>query len=240
MSHQSDSNLSQQIEIWKEKYGAIFKIHVGGSDFIYRSLTISEYRYLLTQQESEAAQDWILNQVILHPHDMLQELEDPQILQLYNTIFQSSYFGDEEQIDANVIVLREEYSTNLWKAVCIFILTAMPTYKIDELESLTVDKLLDLYMIAELLRGEQLLAPVDPRQGPKKQQPQQQPLPQHLGESEDMEPLSQMSASKSHQELGRLMAEHQEQAKQGVQPKATNPFKDNKDMDSYTAGLNRK
>ena len=247
MSLPSDSNnVSHKIEIWKAQYGLIFQIHIGAHDFIYRGLTIDEYRYLLTQKESEAAQDWVLERAILHPQDCLHELDDPQIIQLYNTIFQSTYFGDEEEINANVVRLREEYSTNLWKAVCIFILQTMPVYKISELENLTVDKLLDLYIVAELMRGEQMLAPEDKtraRKAGKKEPPAQRSIlqdsPNQADEARAGDSLSQMSASKSHSELAATMAEHQAQAKKGLKPESTNPFKDNKAMDSYISSLNR-
>lgn len=246
MSHPFDYKLlAQQIEIWKSRYGSIFKVDIGNLSIIYRSLTLTEYFYLASEKESNNAQDWAIESAVLHSSGDIAELSEPELTTLYNTIFEASCFGDQDTLNDRVVELRELYYDNLWKGVCIFILRALPSYKMEELEDMTVDKLLDLYIVAEMIHGNQFLAPTNKKDARKagliedRPQPNTPSIdPQEIAPGVDE--LSQQCAISSHEQLIAKMKEHREQFNRGNKVKPTNPEEENRAMDNFIASLNRK
>lgn len=183
-----DAALRQKIIQWKEQYGSLYAITVEDVEIIYRSMTITEYRRTADEDYSTDVEDWVLSQAVLHPDSIVERLTEPGRTQLYQDIFKNSMFGDQDQIEIKTLEFRRKYADDLWRAVCLMIIKAMPAYKLAELEAMTDEQLLQLYICSEVMTGTEILAPTKLQDARKQGKIPTPPVPRQVNTPPDMQP----------------------------------------------------
>lgn len=159
-------------ELKKQHGSDIFSVHIGKKDYAFRPLTYGEYKEY-TQLGLSAAdlEEIIVNAAVVYPENIDLDIMLPgNVSALSDEILEYSCFTSlektEEKLEASRMAAM--HGIEMMKA---FIISAMPTYRPEDLDCLTIQKLTVLLATSELIleiksgiaRGEDLkLSLVDP------------------------------------------------------------------------------
>lgn len=136
--------------VLKRQYGAVYAIEHGGQDYYFRELTEAEYHDCWLGLTSSAdAEDAVVTAAVVYPEDFDIEEESPGLVSvLAQQIVEVSGFGDVLSVRQRLDIAREEVQIAR-SMIKVFILAAMPSYTMEDLEQLTMTQLSEKLAMAE-------------------------------------------------------------------------------------------
>jgi len=157
---QIKEELDRKIREWKEKYHAIYMTEVKGIVFIWRGLSLSEFRKANEWFDDDYERaEYVCKQCVLEP--IIEDYSDeiyagiPEVL-TENILRESGFTSDTKKLDLMIQQYEAQMTTFDNQIACI-IKEAFPEYTIEEIESWTMEKMLWHYARAkwmlENLRG---------------------------------------------------------------------------------------
>lgn len=136
---------------WKLKYGRVFKVRLENKDIYFRLLSVGEIDAYKTNPSllSKSLSSIILNNESLSSAGAQYKLSDFVI----NNSFPNNDDELKEKILHNRFKVKDEFSLSLIAKLCSIYISYTP----DQLKHKTIDQLLELIAIAELITGKPLL-----------------------------------------------------------------------------------
>lgn len=138
---------------WRLEYGRLFTATLRGDEYTFRPLTIDEYNYIIacesydSQVDSEAI---VVQTALLEPdYDYVESQPAGVITSLASEILSSSGFASVEVMQQYLQEYRQLIGENLIETMCATIISAIPTYSVEQLKSFTLDRLLYLVAMSE-------------------------------------------------------------------------------------------
>lgn len=138
---------------WRLEYGRLFTAALRGDEYTFRPLTIDEYNYIIacesydSQVDSEAI---VVQTALLDPgYDYVESQPAGVITSLASEILSSSGFASVEIMQQYLQEYRQLIAENLIETMCATIISAIPTYSVEQLKSFTLDRLLYLVAMSE-------------------------------------------------------------------------------------------
>jgi hypothetical protein len=141
----------QQIADWKNTYGAIYSAIIRGQKYIFRAVTLKEFRNSYTDIRLSAPEreEALIYTAILSPDDPDFDNQPAGIVsQLAEEILEISGFQNPREASQRLEEVRAA-NDNVYTLMKAMILATMPTYKEEELDDLTFDQLLGKAVLAE-------------------------------------------------------------------------------------------
>lgn len=136
----------------KREYGEIFAITIGRQEYLFRALTIKEFKELSSIEEYSSAdlEEIIILNTVLYPQnlDLNKGIKPGEVSSLSNHILELSGFTSLEVSKARLMNAREEMDNTL-ELMKILIVAALSTYHYDHLEEYTFKELARLVAVAE-------------------------------------------------------------------------------------------
>ncbi len=136
----------------KKQYGKVFSASYMGEDIIFRPLTSAEVKEYIERSKYESSIDLeesVVERCVIWPIDGVDTSKSAGFVSsLCDQIREYSGFSDEEVFITELEKAREESVkvTNLIKA---FIIAAMPSLSLDEVENLSIYKSAELLALSE-------------------------------------------------------------------------------------------
>lgn len=163
-----------QFEAWKEQYWNLYMTEVGGVDFLFREISLREYRIArrLYDEDQTSLEEYICKKCVLEPDDFnFTDCIAGIPTTLANLIlYESGFVEDTGKLDGYIEKYREEMNLVNNQIICA-IKEAFPELSIEEIENWPMQKTVWYFSRAEYilytLRG--MPRPVE--------QPQQKPHP---------------------------------------------------------------
>jgi hypothetical protein len=142
----------EQIFEWKQRYGNIFSVSLGGKDFVFRELTLREFSAFsahLVGSDSATSEDYLVRTCLLYPVNLdFDTLPAGVVSSIAQQVIEKSGFGSVQYAKE----LLEHHRTkkddvqNLMKA---YVIASMPAYKEEDLDNLTFNELAKKVALAE-------------------------------------------------------------------------------------------
>lgn len=136
----------------KKQYSEIYEVELGTTRIIFRALTFKEFDELSIAEDyssSAEAEELIVKCALLHPpYADLEKLSAGYISALAEEIVVESCFFDVKKAVDKLEEAREKMN-EVRSIMKVFILSAMPAYKIEELDDQTFSQLIDKVALAE-------------------------------------------------------------------------------------------
>jgi len=140
----------------KKEHGEIFQIDFKDQPIIFRALTFKEFEDLAIEEgytNSTESEDSIVRTALLYPSlDDLDKLGAGLISVLAEEVLDESAFLDTEKA-RSLLQGHREMMTEAKALAAIFIISAMPAYKIEDLDNKTFSELLYMVAVAEEILG---------------------------------------------------------------------------------------
>lgn len=190
----------------RQQYGRIFSATLRGVEYVFRSITVDEYNYIIlresydTEVDSEAL---VVEMALLEPsYDYAEQQPAGVITSLASEILSSSGYASLDVMQQYLEEHRQNIANNLVEMMCATIISAIPTYTIEDLKDYTLDHM--LYLVAmseqiikvqqESMQGEVAFTieaqEVEEQQATAKRQPDQQSGPINPGEIRPDDPIA--------------------------------------------------
>lgn len=155
----------------KEKYGDVFHVEISKKDYIFRSLTFSEYDGLVERYGGESvaeAEDALVQMAVVWPEEInFDKMRAGVVTSLAEEILEASGFTDYE-VAKTILNLQREKAVQFRNQMKTVVVAAMPAYKLEDLDNLTFSQLAYKVAVAEeifkLNDKEIVLDLVDPAQ----------------------------------------------------------------------------
>lgn len=147
-------NKDDLIKEFKKDYRDIYSVKLGKQEYIFRTLTFSEYRYIESLNATVTdIEEVVVEKALLHPSwDSidLNKMLSGTVTALSEEILEYSNFVTIESIEDCLESARiaARSGVEMMKA---FVLATMPGYKYEELDQFTVKELAHLVAIAEVI-----------------------------------------------------------------------------------------
>lgn len=151
-----------EIVAWKNQYGRIYSIDFGTELYIFRAITYREFVDIESCRETEGFSDLdveelIVKSTLLFPQDL--DFDSPPagfISGLANEVFHMSGYGSPKLA---ISILEEKRERSLLRDMKAIIITAMPSYKEEDLDNLNFEHLCEKVVLAEdILKLQNLIA----------------------------------------------------------------------------------
>lgn len=171
---------SQQINEAKALFGDVFEVTIGKVDYAFRALTVQEYYKFLDIDESSAdIEEIVVMNAVIWPNEFdINKMRAGDVTALSNRILEFSGFSSLEIVNEYLAQAREEVKTAI-PLMQAFIMSVMPTYNKEVLDTYTLKQITSLVATAEYIidiqssiaRGESLTlgltATDEPEQAPQ-------------------------------------------------------------------------
>lgn len=143
--------MDELISYWQKEYKYIYSIEIAGQQYVYRALTLSEINEIDNNPDISSAdvEDIYVQTAVLYPQDFdINRLKAGYVTQLAEQIMQVSGITDPDFITSSLNYDRDQMNgmVNMMK---VFIISAMPTYNDEYLDSLTMRELIFKTALAE-------------------------------------------------------------------------------------------
>ena len=136
----------------KRKYGELYEVAIGSTKIIFRALTFKEFNELSIAEDytnSAESEELIVKEALLHPEfDELLKLSAGIISTLAQEIIDESCFFDIAK-GRDIINAERENANDIRILMKAFIISAMPAYRMEELEDQTFAQLATKLVLAE-------------------------------------------------------------------------------------------
>lgn len=143
--------MDELLSYWQKEYKYIYSIEIASQQYVYRALTLSEINEIDNNPDISSAdvEDIYVQTAVLYPQDFdINRLKAGHVTQLAEEIMKISGITDPVFITSSLDQDREEM-TNAINMMKVFIISAMPTYNDEYLDSLTVRELIFKTALAE-------------------------------------------------------------------------------------------
>jgi hypothetical protein len=143
--------MEQFIAHWKKEYRHIYTVELGEQQFVYRALTVEEINQIddISGGSSVEMEDLYVQTAILYPQNFdINTVKAGYVTQLAEEVMRVSGLIDPDFINSALQEERETVS-NLINMMKIFIISAMPTYNDEFLDTLTIRELISKTVLAE-------------------------------------------------------------------------------------------
>lgn len=142
----------EQIDAWKLEHGDIFMAAGREADYYYRTMTFGEFSRTLEIEElfgSEEAEEYIFKTVLLHPKDIKMDQVSAAVpTTVAQQVLAVSGFIDTEH--SSVVLMEErENAQDMKSTVYAFVLSALPMYKVEDLEKMKLREICRMIALAE-------------------------------------------------------------------------------------------
>jgi hypothetical protein len=141
----------EQVRLWKEQYGQVFSASVRGEDYVFRALTYSEFDRLRAGgvDSSADAEERVVEVAVLHPSPLPERVPAGVVTALAQQIFEFSGFGSLTRMREVLEQKRARAAGDIRTVMKVFVLCTMPSYREEDLDELTFDKLAAKVALAE-------------------------------------------------------------------------------------------
>jgi hypothetical protein len=147
---------SELIVDLKKRHGEIFQMDFGDQALVFRALTLKEFENLAIEEghsDSAQSEDNIVQTALLYPSmSVLEKMSAGLISVLAEEIIEESSFLNISKAQEILDSQRKEMN-DIKALVPIFIISAMPSYKLEDLENKTFNELLYMVAMAEEILG---------------------------------------------------------------------------------------
>lgn len=142
-----DSELITQLKL---QYGDIFGIELGGVEYIYRALTIDEINSASQFKDDVDIEDYYVKTAVLYPENFdVDNVSAGYIMTLAEAIMSVSGILDVETVKKYLEDTRVKITNDVVSIMKAYIIAAMPTYREDELDSLTIKGMIEKVVLSE-------------------------------------------------------------------------------------------
>ena len=145
---------------WKAKYGRVFKVRLEGKDIYFRLLTVNEIE---TYKKNPYDIGKYLDSIILNNESLSSTGAK---YKLSDFVVRSSFPDSDDKMKEKVLhhryKVKDDFVLNLISKLCSVYISYTP----DDLKCKSIDQLLELMAIAELMTGKQLLTEKKGRRKP--------------------------------------------------------------------------
>lgn len=138
---------------YRLEYGRIFSATLRNTEYIFRPLTVKEYEYVIScesyydEVDSEAL---VVELTLLHPSFDYAETQPAGIItSLASEVLSSSGFASVEVMQQYMEEHRNNITGNVIEMMYATIISAIPTYSVEQLRLSTLDQLIYLVVMAE-------------------------------------------------------------------------------------------
>lgn len=146
----------------KTRFGNVFSAELGKKEYIFRPLTLQEYRYIISILDDSATdadlEDYVVKMAVVDPPNVdLDKMKAGHVSSLADQILKISGFTDVNFLVESLENTRKELeeASYMMKA---FILAAMPAYTEEDLDQLSIVLLIRKLALAEKILGVQQAA----------------------------------------------------------------------------------
>lgn len=139
------------VAFWRSKYKEVYSATLGDTEFWFRALTVAEIDAITTANQSSVdIEDLYIHTAVLYPLNVdLDDFKAGHITQLVNQIMDVSGVSDISFILSTLLERRTTIQTDVVAMMKVFIIGAMPMYKEEDLDALTVKQLTERVVLAE-------------------------------------------------------------------------------------------
>jgi hypothetical protein len=121
------------IQSWRSRYADVYDVVIGGREFWFRALSISEVEEIteFIEQNSTSVdiEDIYVQKAILYPVDLsLDDLKAGHVSQLADEIMMASGVSDISFVLSTLLERRNNIQSDLIAMMKVFIIAAIPTY----------------------------------------------------------------------------------------------------------------
>ncbi len=148
----TEDELIEQIKLdGIEKYGAVFSCSIDDQQYLYRPITIKESSRIRASSVSSAdVEDLVVELAILYPENFdIDSIMAGYVSQLANAIIEDSGLNNLGKINEMLEANRLSYQTDIVKTMISVVITAMPSYSVEQLLELTMEQLAGKVVMAE-------------------------------------------------------------------------------------------
>lgn len=151
-SAEQEWTLEEAILSWKETYGEIHTVHLGGHDFFFRLLSMDEYDTLRQIAGTpEDLEELVVQQALLEPviEDLTSDIFAGIVTTLAVAILEESMIRERPDGSNNVKRVIDstvdDISRRLMRQIPLTITQAFPAYKPTEIKEMSLKQQIDLY-----------------------------------------------------------------------------------------------
>lgn len=134
----------------KQEHGAIFSVDIGSTEYVFRALTIGEFKYITDlDMASVDAEDYILEKTLLYPQDAnFDKTPAGVVSSLAEEVLDSSGFLSLDTIEEEIAEARLEV-TSILEMMKAFIVAAMPSTSYSDFANMTFNQIVKLLAFSE-------------------------------------------------------------------------------------------
>lgn len=141
------------LQDWEEQFGTIHNIEIGGVEYFYRELSVNEIEWINAHEDwtDVDIEDAYVSAALIYPQSDLSNIKAGYVSQLAAAIMQDSSASTEGILHLFDFMqsLREASETDVVMTMKAFILSAMPSYREEDLMQLTMDQLAKKVILSE-------------------------------------------------------------------------------------------
>lgn len=137
------------IDKWKSQFGDIFGIELDGTEFVYRALTLNEINYVSRIDEQDT-EDYYVKNALLYPVEFdVDDMRAGDFKILAEAIMSVSGILDVETVKNYLADSRQRITNDVISVMKAYVIAAMPTYRDDELDNLTIKQMIEKVVLSE-------------------------------------------------------------------------------------------